>query len=75
MTDPFTDPKACLDEELVRALIDLESVTNQSLGAMIREGISMYIKVKKGEASYRTEVDTMLSPIVFERPYRRTPGQ
>jgi hypothetical protein len=75
MNDPCIDPRTCLDEEQVRALIDLESVTHQSLGAMIREGIAMYIKVKKGEASYRTEIDTMLSPIVFEPPYRKTPGQ
>ncbi len=58
------------DEDQIRALIDLETVTKKSLGNMIRESLEMYIKVSKGEAVYQLTPETMLSPIVFDTPYR-----
>lgn len=60
-----------VDDDQIRALIDLETVTRKSLGSMIREGLEMYIKVNKGEAIYHLTPETMLSPIVFEKPYRK----
>lgn len=59
-----------LDEDQALALHDLESITKRTMGEMIREGIDLYIKVKQGHAAAPPAPDTMLSPIIFEPPYR-----
>jgi hypothetical protein len=62
-----------LDDDQIRILTDLESVTKKSVDSMIREGLEMYIKVTRGQAIYHPTPETMLSPIVFDRPYRTFP--
>ena len=71
MTVESQDRELRFDEDQIRALIDLETVTKKSLGNMIRESLEMYIKVNKGEAVYQLTPETMLSPIVFDTPYRK----
>ena len=60
------EPNYCLDEEQIRVLHDLEKITRQSVSSMLKEGIELYIKHKKGEVSQPEPLSTMLSPIVFE---------
>lgn len=64
-----------LDAEQVRALHDLEAITKRTMGEMIREGIDLYIRVKQGHAVAPPPPDTMLSPIIFEPPYRSRTGR
>jgi len=73
MTEEPKGRQLRLDDEQVRALTDLETVTKKNLDSMIREGLEMYIKVTKGQAIYQPTPETMLSPIVFDKPYRTFP--
>jgi len=75
MTDETMKSEFCLDHEQVRALRDLESLTQQSVREMIRESIDLYVRVKKGQTIAPSGLETMLSPIIFEPPYRKMPGQ
>ncbi len=75
MTDEAKTSEFCLDQEQVRALRDLESLTRQSVSEMIRESIELYVRVKRGQTIAPEGLQTMLSPIVFEPPYRKTPGR
>ncbi len=62
-----------LDEDQVRALHDIEKITRKNLNSMIREGLDMYIKVNKGEATYQIMPESTLSFMVFDKPYRKLP--
>ncbi len=75
MADRKPQQSFTLDEEQFRALHDLEVVTQRTMGEMIREGIDLYIRVKKGLAAPDPAPDTMLSPIIFEPPYRKPSDQ
>lgn len=74
MTDDMKDTEFCLDNEHVRVLRDLESLTQKSVRDMIRESIDLYVRVKKGQAITSPGLETMLSPIIFEPPYRKPTG-
>ncbi len=71
MTDS-KESEFCLDHEHVRVLRDLGSVTQKSARDMIRESIELSVRVKKGTVVTHSGTETMLSPIIFEPPYRRT---
>jgi len=71
MTEESKGPELRFDADQIQALIDLETITRKSLGSMISESLEMYIKVSKGEAIYQLTPETMLSPMVFDTPYRR----
>lgn len=68
--DKDTVLKLCLDEEQMRALLELEKTTHQSITSLIREGIEMYLKFKQNEAARENEPLPIFSPMVFDRPYR-----
>ncbi len=70
--DKESDQNYCIDEEHVRALIDLEKITRQSVSSLIKEGLEMYIKFKKDETSRPSQPSTMFSPIVLERLPKNT---
>ena len=61
--------KALLTEEQMRSLLEIERTTHKSVASMIREGIEMYLRLKKAETIHISE-PTIFSPIVFDRPYR-----
>jgi len=71
MTEESKGPELRVDDDQIQALIDLETITRKSPVSMIRESLEMYIKVSKGEAIYHLTPETMLSPMVFDTPYRR----
>ncbi len=63
--------KNCLTEEQLRALLELEKTTHQSIGSLIREGIEMYLRFKQTDASQQApQPEPIFPPIVFDRPYR-----
>jgi hypothetical protein len=62
--------KDFLTEEQMRALLELERTTHKSVTSMIREGIEMYLRLKKAETVHITE-PAIFSPMVFDRPYRK----
>ncbi len=68
MTDDSKESEFCLDHEHVRALRDLESLTQKSVREMVRESIEIYVRVKKGKVITHSGTDTMLPPIIFEQP-------
>jgi len=73
MTDHANNEPLRLDEDQVRALHDLEKITRKNLNSMVREGLDMYIKVNKGEASYLATPASTLAFMVFDTPYRKLP--
>lgn len=72
--DTNTVLKDLLTEEQMRALLEIEKTTHQSVSSLIREGIEMYIEFMKSEAARRQEL-AIFSPIVFDRPYRNRDDQ
>jgi hypothetical protein len=75
MTEENKEPDVCLDEEQIRALRDLGEITKLSVNEMLREGIELYINFRKGRAPHLAEPDTMISPIIFDTPYRKPQNQ
>jgi len=73
MTDHGNNEPVHLDEDQARALHDLEKITRKNLSSMVREGLDMYIKVNKGEASYQATPASTLAFMVFDTPYRKLP--
>ena len=62
--------KLCLDEQQMRALLELERTTHQSVASLIREGIELYLKEKQGAKAAENEPLPASFPIVFDRPLR-----
>ena len=61
--------KALLTEEQMSSLLELERTTHKSVASMVREGIEMYLRLKKAETVFISE-PTIFSPMVFDRSYR-----
>ena len=73
MSDDKSASEFFLDREQVRALRDLESITQQGVREMLKESIELYVRMKTGRTAVTDGLQTMLSPIIFEPPYRKLP--